>query len=50
MRLLDYSHDELPWDEEERWRQILAAVREEQKAQLDLVSEVVERLDREEEE
>ena len=25
MRLLDYSHDELPWDEEERWRQILAA-------------------------
>jgi len=25
IRLLDYSHDELPWDEEERWERIAAA-------------------------
>lgn len=25
MRLLDYSHDELPWDEAERWERLAAA-------------------------
>lgn len=25
MRLMDYSHDDLPWDEEERWRRLAAA-------------------------
>ena len=25
MRLMDYSHDDLPWDEEERWARLEAA-------------------------